>query len=85
MSIGEVKTKRQNLFLIFENDHSKLRVLVYSRLENRRIWPLIVIATMRKGEGMKVEREEAGHRDAGSHDVIHSRTQKQNIAAVKTV
>ena len=30
----EVKTKRQNLFLIFENDHSKLRILVYSRLKN---------------------------------------------------
>ena len=27
------KTKYQNLFLIFENDHSKLRILAYSRLE----------------------------------------------------
>ena len=33
----EVKTKRQNLFLIFENDHSKVRMLVQSRLENQRI------------------------------------------------
>ena len=30
-----VKTKRQNLFLIFENGHSKLRILGYSRLENQ--------------------------------------------------
>ena len=27
----------QNIFLIFENDHSKVRVLVHSRLENHRI------------------------------------------------
>ena len=32
--IVEVKTKHQNLILIFENDQSKLRILVYSRLEN---------------------------------------------------
>ena len=37
--IIEVKTKRQNIFLITENDHSKLRILVYSRLEYQRIWP----------------------------------------------
>ena len=35
--IVEVKTKCQNVCLIFENDHSKLRILVYSRLENQRI------------------------------------------------
>ena len=29
LAIVEVKTKRQNLFLIFHNDHSKLRILVY--------------------------------------------------------
>ena len=42
----EVKTKRQNLSLIFGNDHSKLRILLYSRLENQRTWPLVVTATM---------------------------------------
>ena len=36
--IVEVKKEHQNLFLIFENDHSKLRTLVYSRLKNQRIW-----------------------------------------------
>ena len=46
LSIDEVKTKRQNLFLIFENDHSKLRILVYSRLGNQRIWPFVVTATI---------------------------------------
>ena len=44
--IVEVKTKRQIFFLIFENDHSKVRILVYSRLENQRIWPLVVTATI---------------------------------------
>ena len=38
-NIVEVKTKCRNHFLIFGNDHSKLRILVYSRLENQRIWP----------------------------------------------
>ena len=33
--IVEVKTN-------FENDHSKLRIAVYSRLENQIIWPLVV-------------------------------------------
>ena len=42
----EVKTKRQNFFLIFENDHSKLRILVCSRLENQRICLLVVTATI---------------------------------------
>ena len=36
----------QNQFLIVENDHSKLRILVYSRLENQRLWPLVVTATI---------------------------------------
>ena len=40
MPMVEVKRKRQNLILIFENDHSKLKILVYSRLRNQRIWPL---------------------------------------------
>ena len=30
----------------FENDHSKLRILVDSRLENQRIWRLVVTATV---------------------------------------
>ena len=42
--IVEVKTKRQNFFLIIENDHSKLRILVYSCPENQRICPLVVTA-----------------------------------------
>ena len=33
IGILEVNIKRQNLLLIFENDHSKLRILVYFRLE----------------------------------------------------
>ena len=45
-AIVEVKRKRQNIVLIFQNDHSKLRILVYSRLENQRIWPLVVTATI---------------------------------------
>ena len=43
-AIVEVKTKRQNLFLIFENDHLKLRILVYSGLQNQRIWPVVATA-----------------------------------------
>ena len=31
---------------IVENDHSKLRILVYSRLGNQRIWPFVVTATI---------------------------------------
>ena len=44
--IVEVKTKHQNVFLVFENDHSKLRILVYYRLEYQRIWPVVVTATI---------------------------------------
>ena len=33
-------------YLTFENDHSKLPILVYSRQENQRIWPLVVTATI---------------------------------------
>ena len=48
--IVEVKRKRQNHFLIFENDLSKLRILVYSRLGNQRIWPLVVTATINRNK-----------------------------------
>ena len=48
IDIIEVKTKRQNFFLIFEIDQLKLRISVYSRLENQRIWPLVVTATINK-------------------------------------
>ena len=42
----EVKSIGQNIFLICGNDHSKLRILVYSRLENQRIWPMVVNTTI---------------------------------------
>ena len=45
--IVEVKTKRQNHFLIFESDHSKLRIWVFTRLGNQRIRPLVVTTTVR--------------------------------------
>ena len=48
-SIVAVTTKRQNLFLSkenFENDHSKLRILVDSRLENQRIWRFVLTSTI---------------------------------------
>ena len=44
--IGDVKTKRQNIFLIVRNDHSKLRT------ENQRIWPLVATATIIKRESV---------------------------------
>ena len=44
--IVEIKTIHQNLFLITENDQSNLRILVYSHLENQRIWRLVVTATI---------------------------------------
>ena len=62
--IVEVKTKRQYLFLIFENDHSKLRILVYSRLENQRICPLVVTAII-----LPI----TSHRIAPSHRAVHSK------------
>ena len=46
-NIVEVNTRRQNLLLIFDNDHSKLRILVYSHQGNLRIWALVVTATIR--------------------------------------
>ena len=42
LGIVVVNTKHQNIFLIFENNHSKLPILVYSDLENQRIWSLVV-------------------------------------------
>ena len=48
---------KQNAKKYLSNDHSKRRILVYSRLENQRIWPLVVTAPIRIFHGTSVHYE----------------------------
>ena len=48
----------------FENDHSKLRILVDSRLENQRIWRFVLYSTIPSHSSLLWQDDDAVTRDS---------------------
>ena len=65
----------------FENDHSKLRILFNSRLENHRIWRFVLISTIRTFNWHGWHASRGPQRSRRHHPAVHAQHTVKRVPA----